>query len=212
DSGRFPAEQRFMEDLPILARRDPERFPPGFTAVTPHPGPLTPFGLGPNRHGGQIDIHPQARVVEAVVGCHAIAVEIVPGHLFKLRNVLRCTGPQGPRNGGLLGTTGPPKGPLDRTIGTDRAIILGDSLGATEDPTQGIEQFVNRTIADGFLSDLHLFSHGGKETVSPQILAEGTQTGTPRGHRRMLVHSALLSARGPFLSLTLCEGIYPLQE
>jgi hypothetical protein len=47
---------------------------------------------------------------------------------------------------------------LHRPIGTDREIILGDGLGPTENSAQGIEQFVNRTIADGFLPDLHLFS------------------------------------------------------
>jgi hypothetical protein len=109
--------------------------------------------------------------VEAVAGRDAIALEIVPGHLFKLRDILPGTGPQRPRNGGLLGTTGPPKGPLHRTIGTDCGVILGDSLGPTEDPAQGIEQFVDRPIADGFLPDLHVFPHGGKETVPPQILA-----------------------------------------
>jgi len=50
-------------------------------------------------------------------------------------------------------------------------MILGDGLGTTEDPAQGIEPFVDRTIADGFLPDLYVFSHGGKETVPPQILA-----------------------------------------
>jgi len=60
---------------------------------------------------------------------------------------------------------------LHRTIGTDRHIILGDSLGPTENTAQGIEQFVNRPITDGFLPDLHLFSQGGKETVPPQILS-----------------------------------------
>src|SRR5262245_3587474 len=210
--GRFPPEQRLVEDLPILACRDPEGFPARFTAVTPQPGALTPLGLGSNRHRGEIDIHPQARVVEAVAGCRAIAFEIVPGHLLQLPHVLRGTGPQGPRDRGLLGTATPPKGALHGTIGTDRHIILGDGLGPTEDPAQGIEQFVDRTVADGFLPDLHLFSHGGKETLPPQILAYGTQTGTPRGHRRMLAHGALLSAQGHFLLLTLYEGIYPLQE
>src|SRR5215813_4714115 len=72
--GRFPPEQRLMEALPILARRDPEGFPARFTAVTPHPGALTPLGLGANRYRGEIDIHPQPRVVEAVVGCRSIAL------------------------------------------------------------------------------------------------------------------------------------------
>jgi hypothetical protein len=60
---------------------------------------------------------------------------------------------------------------LHRTIGTDRDVILGDGLGSTEDAAQGIEQFVDRTIADGFLPDLHVFPEGGKETVPSQILA-----------------------------------------
>jgi hypothetical protein len=60
---------------------------------------------------------------------------------------------------------------LHRTIGTDCSVVLSDGLGSTEHPAQGIEQFVDRPIADGFLPDLHLFSHGGKDTVPPQILA-----------------------------------------
>src|SRR4029434_4240942 len=46
----FSPEQRLVEDLPIRARGDAEGFATGFTAVPPHPGPLAPFGLGPNRH------------------------------------------------------------------------------------------------------------------------------------------------------------------
>ena len=57
--GLFPPEQRLIEYLPILARRDSEGFPTGFTPVAPHPGPLTPLGLGPNRHRSEIDVYPQ---------------------------------------------------------------------------------------------------------------------------------------------------------
>jgi hypothetical protein len=56
-------------------------------------------------------------------------------------------------------------------IGTDCDIILGHGLGPTEDPAQGVEQFVHRTIADGFLLDLHVLPQWGKKTVSPQILS-----------------------------------------
>jgi hypothetical protein len=56
---------------------------------------------------------------------------------------------------------------LHRTIGADRNIILANGLGPTEDPAQGIEQFVDRTIADGFLWDLHVLPQWSKETVSP---------------------------------------------
>ena len=105
--------------------------------------------------------------MEAVAGCHSIALRIVPRGLVKLRNILRRTGPQGPRDRGLLGTAGPPKGPLHGTIGTNREIILGDGLGPTENPAQGIEQFIDRTIADGFLPDLYVCPQGGKETVPP---------------------------------------------
>src|SRR6266702_8389822 len=111
----------------------------------------------------------------------------------KLPHVLRDTGPQGPRDRGLLGTAAPPTGALHGTIGTDCHSILGHGLGPTEDPAQGIEQCVDRTIADGFLPDLHGLAQGGKDTVPPHILASGPQTGTPRGHRRLLVHGALLS-------------------
>jgi len=84
-----------------------------------------------------------------------------------VRNILCRTGPQGPRERGLLGTAGPPKGPLHCAIGTNRAIILRDGLRPTEPPAQGIEQFVDRTLADGFLPELHVFPQGGKETVPP---------------------------------------------
>src|SRR5207302_637289 len=131
--GRCPPEQRLVEDLPIRARRDPEGFPARFTAVPPHPGALTPLGLGANRHRGEIDLHPPPRVVEAVVGCRSIALEIIPGHLCKLRHVLRCPSPEGACNRRLLGTAGPPTDPLHRMIGTDSDIILGNGLGPTEE-------------------------------------------------------------------------------
>ena len=51
------------------------------------------------------------------------------------------------------------------------SIILDNSLGPTEYPAQGIEQFVDGTMADGFLRDLHVLPQGSKETVPPQILA-----------------------------------------
>src|SRR5262249_31673511 len=101
---------------------------------------------------------------------------------------------------------------FDTSVTSQAKIILRDGLRPTEHPAQGIEQFVDRTIADGFLPDLHVFPQRGKETVPPQILAQGTQTGTPCSHCHMLVHGALLSAKGYFLSFTLYEGIYPLQE
>src|SRR5262249_21925646 len=94
--GRFPRDKRLVEDSPIRARRYSEGFATGFTPVAPHPGALTPLGLGPNRHRGEIDIHPQPRLVETVTGCRAIAFEIVPGYLLKLHHVLRGTGTQGP--------------------------------------------------------------------------------------------------------------------
>src|SRR5512145_642485 len=156
-----------MEDFAVWTRRDPERFAARFAAVASHPGPLTALGLGANRHGGKIDIHPQPRVMEAVAGCDAIAFEIVPGHLFKLCNMLRGTGPQGPRHGRLLGTARPPKGPLHGTISPTGNIILRDGLGAAADPAQDIEQFVDGAIADRFLRYLHLFPQRSKETVSP---------------------------------------------
>jgi hypothetical protein len=56
---------------------------------------------------------------------------------------------------------------LHCAIGTNRAIILRDGLRPTEPPAQGIEQFVDRTLADGFLPELHVFPQGGKETVPP---------------------------------------------
>jgi len=71
----------------------------------------------------------------------------------------------------LLGTAGPPKGPLHSPIGTYGDIVLRNGLGPTEDPAQGIEQFLDGAIADRFLPNLYLFPQRGKETVPPQILA-----------------------------------------
>jgi len=160
-----------MEDFSVGTCRDPERFAARFAAVAPHPGALTALGLGPNGHGGEIAIHPQGLLVEAVMGRDPIALQIIPRHLFVLGDVLRGTGPQSPRNGRLLRTACPPTGPLHRTIRTDGDIVLGNRLGPTEDPAQGIEQFVDGAIADHFLWDLYLFPQWGKETVPPQILS-----------------------------------------
>src|SRR2546426_6523426 len=90
---------------------------------------------------------------------------------------------------------------LHRRIEANRALALGDGLGATEDPQQAIEDLLDGAIAHGLLGELHLFPQGSEETVPPSIRASGTQTGTSRGHRRILVHGALLSARGHILSL-----------
>ena len=42
-----PPEQRLMEYLLILARRDPKGLPTGFTPIAPPPGPLTASALAP---------------------------------------------------------------------------------------------------------------------------------------------------------------------
>jgi hypothetical protein len=60
---------------------------------------------------------------------------------------------------------------LPSSIGTDRDSILGHGLGTTPYPAQGIEEFVEGTIADRFLPALHLFPQRGKETVPPHILS-----------------------------------------
>jgi hypothetical protein len=60
---------------------------------------------------------------------------------------------------------------LHRPIGTYGDIVLSNSLGPTEYPAQGIEQFLYGAIADRFLPNLHLFPQRSKETVPPQILA-----------------------------------------
>src|SRR5919202_5616125 len=147
-----------------------------------------------------------------MMGCRPIALQIIPGHPFKRRDMLRGARAQGAGNGRLLGTARPPKRPLHRRIEANRAITLGDGLGATEDAQQPIEQFVERAMADRLLGDGDLLPQGGKETVSPQILSKSAQTGTPGRHCRTLTHGALLAIWGTCLSLTLREGIYPLQE
>ena len=132
-----------------------------------------------------------------------IALEVIPRHPAELVDRLRCTGLQCAGNRRLLGTAGPPKGALHCRIEAHGAIALGDGLGPTEDPQQTIEDLLDGAIAHGLLGDLHLFPQGSKETLPPQILAQGTQARTAGRHRRMLVHGALLSVRGYFLFLTL---------
>jgi hypothetical protein len=122
-----------MENFPIVTGGHTQRFPPGFTAVAPHPGALAPLGLGPNGQGRHIDIDPQQALREAMVRGLAIALEIIPGHPAELRNRLRGTRLQRARNGRLLGTPRPPKGALHRRIEANGAIALGDGLGPTED-------------------------------------------------------------------------------
>ena len=115
-----------MENFPIVTGGHTQRFPPGFTAVAPHPGALAPFGLGPNGQGRHIDIDPQQALREAMVRGLAIAFEIVPGHPAEWRNRLRGTRLQRARHGRLLGTPRPPKGAWHRGIDPDRAITLRD--------------------------------------------------------------------------------------
>jgi hypothetical protein len=103
--------------------------------------------------------------------------------VLELVDGLHGTGLQGPGNRRLLGTARPPKGPLHGGIDPDRDITLGEGFGTTEDAQQAIEQFVDRTIADSFLWHLHLFPQRGKETLPFEILAQGTEAGTARGHR-----------------------------
>src|SRR5438876_7628599 len=55
-------------------------------------------------HGGEIDIDPQELLGEAMVGCGPIALEIIPGHPFKLRDSLPCARAQRARNGRLVRT------------------------------------------------------------------------------------------------------------
>jgi hypothetical protein len=169
--GRCPPEPRLGEALPRRARRDPERFPPGLTAVAPHPGPLTPLGLGSKRPRGAIASPPQARVVEAGAGCRARALQIIPGPLVQLPSVLRGTGPPGPCARGLLGTAAPPTGAWHGPSSTDRHSIGGDGLGAAEAPAQGIEPLVDRAIADGVWPDLPVRAPWGTATVPPPIRA-----------------------------------------
>jgi hypothetical protein len=201
--GRLPPEQRLVEALPLRARRDPAGCPARFPAVPPPPGALPPRGLGATRQRGEIDSPPPPWVVAAVVGGRSRALAIIPGHLFKLRNVLRWTSPEGAGTGRLLGTAGPPTGPLPGMSGTERDILVGPGLGPPAEPAQGLAECVARPRADGFWLDLPVLPPWGKNTGSPHLLSEGTQTGTPCRQHRMLVQGALLSARGHFLSLAL---------
>jgi hypothetical protein len=82
-------------------------------------------------------------------------------------------------------------------------MTLGDGFGTTEDASQAIAHLLDGARADRLLGDGHLFPQGSEATVPPYIRAEGTQTGTSRSHRRILVHGARLSARGHVLSLAL---------
>lgn len=130
----------------------------------------------------------------------ARALQIIPRHLVKLRDVLRGTGPPGSCQGRRRGTARPPKGPLHRTIGPQGDMMRRDGLGATQYPAQDIEPCVDGAIADGLWRHLPLVPQRGQAIVPEAILASGTQTGTPWGHRRLLVHGALLSAKGHCLS------------
>src|SRR5207245_9443049 len=119
----------------------------------------------------------------AMVWRRTLATQVRPAPTAALSHCLRGTRLQGAGNGGLLGTARPPKGPLHGWVDANGDVALGDGLGATEDPQQPIEQFVHRTIADSFLRNLHLFPRGGQEAVPFEILAQGTEAGTARGHR-----------------------------
>src|SRR2546430_2322918 len=126
-----------------------------------------------------------------------IALQVIPGHPTELGHCPRGTRLQGAGNGGLLGTARPPKGPLHGWVDANGDVALGDGLGATKDPQQPIEQFVHRTIADSFLRNLHLFPRGGKEAVPFEILAQGTEAGTARGHRAIFCNQRTpLAQRG----------------
>jgi hypothetical protein len=116
-------------------------------------------------------MHPPPRVVAAVAGRDAIALEIGPGHLCKRGTRLRGTGPQGPRPGRLLGTARAPQGPLHGTISPQGTMMVRAALGAAEEPAQDIAPFVDGAIAGRFLRYLHLFPQRRKETVSPHRLA-----------------------------------------
>src|SRR2546422_913334 len=185
-----------MENFPIVTGGAPQRFPARLTAVAPHPGALTALGLRANGQGGDIHIDPQPALGEPMVRGLAITLQVIPRYPAELVDRLRCTGLQGARNRRLLGTARPPKGLLDGGVDTDRDITLGDGFGATEDPQQSIEQLIARAIAHRFLRDLDLFPQGGKETVPFEILPQGTQTGTARGHRDIFRHGELLPRKG----------------
>jgi hypothetical protein len=85
-----------------------------------------------------------------------VALQVIPGDALKLRDGLSGTVVQGAGNGRLLSTARAPKGPLHGGIDAHRHVTLGHGLGATQDPQQSTEHFVNRTIADRFLWNLHL--------------------------------------------------------
>ena len=138
-----------MEDFSVGTRRDPERFAARFAAVAPHPGALTALGLGPNGHGGEIDIDSQVLLGEAMVGCGPIAFELIPGHPFKLRDMLPCARAQRAGDGRLVRTRRPSKGMLHGGVCTNRHVTLGDGFGATEDPDQGHCQLNAKNCTSG---------------------------------------------------------------
>ena len=135
-----------------------------------------------------------------MAGRLARALQVIPRDAAQLVDSLRGTRLQGAGDGGRLGTPRPPTGAWHRRIEAHRAMALGDGLGATEEPPQAIEDLLDGAIAHGLVGELHLFPHGSEETVPPSRRASGPQTGTSRGHRRLLVHGALLAARGHVLS------------
>src|SRR2546423_3007179 len=189
-----------MEDVSVGTRRDPEGFPPSFAAIAPHPGPLAPLGLGPNGHGGEIDIDPQEVLGKAMVGRGSIALEVIPRHALKLGDVLSPAGPQRACDRRLVGTARAAKSALHGGVCTNRHVTLGDGFGATKDPDHGIEDLVHGTIPDRLLGNLDLLAERGKETSAPQILAEGTEARTPCVKDGRLRHGALLAGRGYGLS------------
>ncbi len=208
--GRFAPQQGLVEYFPGGTCRDPQRFPPRFTAGASHPGALAPLCLGADGHGRHVDIHPQQALVEPMVGRRPVPFQIIPGHPLKLRHGVGGTRPQRPCNGGLLSAARAPKGSLDRRVRANRDVTLRNGLGPTEDPDQGIEDLVDRPVADRFLGDGHLLAERGEETPAPEILAEGAEARTPRVEDGRLRHGALLAGQGDFLIIDPMIGNIPL--
>jgi hypothetical protein len=160
-----------MEHFAGPASRATSGFAARLAAIAPPPGALTALGLRPHRQRGDLDIHPQQALGEAMMRRLALALAIIPRHPAELLTRLRGTRLQRARQGRWLGTPRPPKGALHRWIEAHGAMALGDGLRATEHASHPLEHFVARAIVHSVLRALDLFPSRGQDTVPPQILA-----------------------------------------
>ena len=198
--GRFAPQQGLAEYVSGGTCRDPQRFPPRFTAGASPPGALAPRGLGADGPGRHVDSHPQQARVAPMGGRRPVPFPIIPGHPRKLRHGVGGTRPPRPGKGGRLSAARAPTGALARRGRAHRDVTLRHGLGPTEDPDQGIEDLVDRPVADRVRGDGHWRAERGEETPAPELLAEGAEARTPRVEDGRLRHGVLLPGRGEGLS------------